>query len=124
MAYRTTVGQRLAESLLSDEVVAVFPLTWIPGSGWNSAPLMARHGQYRSVMRRWRATSAGWSRFADIRVNQALYACCPAGRSGLDAVPEVYHNPMAVWWWPCSFAVIGDQVDVVKPGRGLLGGQR
>jgi hypothetical protein len=44
MAYRTTVGQRLAESLLSDEVVAVFPLTWISGSGWNSAPLMARHG--------------------------------------------------------------------------------
>jgi hypothetical protein len=52
----------LAESLLSDEVIVVFPLAWVSGQCWSSAPLMARHGRCRSVMRRWRATSAGWSR--------------------------------------------------------------
>ena len=23
---------------------------------------------------------------------------CPAGTAALDAVPEAYHNPAAVWW--------------------------
>ena len=30
-------------------------------------------------------------------------ARCPAVRSALDAGPEAYHNPAAVWWGLCSF---------------------
>ena len=42
----------LAESLLGDEVVVVSRSPGYPRSGWTSAPLMARHGRCRSVMRR------------------------------------------------------------------------
>ena len=38
---------------------------------------------------------------ADLRVRKPdtfTCACCPAARSALDAVPEAYHNPAAVWW--------------------------
>ena len=40
---------------------------------------------------------------ADSRVRSPAIltcACCPAVRSALDAVPEAYHNPAAVWWGP------------------------
>jgi hypothetical protein len=37
------------------------------------------------------------------------YARCPAARSVLDAVPEAYHNPAAVWWGAfAASAVIRD----------------
>lgn len=39
-------------------------------------------------------------------VDQAFFPCarCPAETSALDAVPEAYHNPAAVWWGAlCSF---------------------
>jgi len=46
---------------------------------------------------------------------------CPAVRSALDAVPEAYHNPAAVWWGPlAASAVIRDQVVIVKPAAGPL----
>jgi len=40
---------------------------------------------------------------ADSRVRRpGTFTCarCPAVRSALDAVPEAYHNPAAVWWGP------------------------
>jgi hypothetical protein len=42
-------------------------------------------------------------------------ARCPAVRSALDAVPEAYHNPAAVWWGAiAAFAVIPDPI-VMEP---------
>jgi hypothetical protein len=46
-------------------------------------------------------------------------ARCPAVRSALDAVPEAYHNPAAVWWGAfTASAVIRDQVIIITPGSG------
>ena len=43
---------------------------------------------------------------------------CPAARSALDAVPEAYHNPAAVWWGPfAASAVIRYQVVIVPVTR-------
>ncbi len=51
-------------------------------------------------------------------------ARCPAARSALDAVPEAYHNPAAVWWGAfAASAVIRDQVVIIEPVAGLLGQQ-
>jgi hypothetical protein len=47
---------------------------------------------------------------ADLRVRKPgifTCACCPAAGSALDAVPEAYHNPAAVWWGSCTFAANG-----------------
>jgi hypothetical protein len=56
------------------------------------------------------------------RVRQpGTFTCarCPAVTAGLDAVPEAYHNPAAVWWGAfAASAVIRDQV--VMPTRSLV----
>jgi hypothetical protein len=61
---------------------------------------------------------------ADSRVRKpGTFTCarCPSARSALDAVPEAYHNPAAVWWGAfAASAVIRDQVVIVKPVAGLL----
>ena len=46
---------------------------------------------------RWREGVRGW---LGVYVNQATFDLyrCPAGTAALDAVPEAYHNPAAVWW--------------------------
>jgi hypothetical protein len=45
---------------------------------------------------------------------------CPAVRSGLDAVPEAYDNPAAVWWGAfAASAVVRDQVVIVELVAGL-----
>jgi hypothetical protein len=55
---------------------------------------------------------------ADLRVRSPgtlTCARCPAARSALDAVPEAYHNPAAVWWGAFAVsAVIRDQVAIVN----------
>ena len=52
-------------------------------------------------------------------------ARCPAVTSALDAVPEAYHNPAAVWWGAfAASAVIRDQVVITEPVAGLFGQQR
>jgi hypothetical protein len=40
----------------------------------------------------------------------------------LDAVPEAYHNPAAVWWGPCTFPVraLVDQAVTVEPRQALI----
>jgi len=39
---------------------------------------------------------------------------CPAGTAALDAVPEGYHNPAAVWWGAFAASmVIRDQADKI-----------
>jgi hypothetical protein len=44
-----------------------------------------------------------------------------AGRAALDAVPEAYHNPVAVWWGAfAAFVLIGDQVVIGKPVAGVI----
>ena len=59
---------------------------------------------------------------ADSRVRSpGTFTCarCPAVRSALDAGPEAYHNPAAVWWgaFPAS-PVIRDQVVTITSGSG------
>ena len=55
---------------------------------------------------------------ADSRVRSpGTFTCArrPAATSGLDAVPEAYHNPAAVWWGAlAASAVIRDQVLIVN----------
>ena len=52
-------------------------------------------------------------------------ARCPAVTSALDAGPEAYHNPAAVWWGAFAASpVIRDQVVIVKPIVGLSGQHR
>ena len=51
-------------------------------------------------------------------VDQAPFTCarCPAVTSALDAVPEAYDNPAAVWWGAfCCFCGHRGQVVIVKP---------
>jgi hypothetical protein len=49
----------------------------------------------------------------------------PAARSALDAGPEAYHNPAAVWWGAfAASTVIRDQVVIVEPVTALPGQQR
>ncbi len=59
---------------------------------------------------------------ADSRVRSpGIFTCarCPAVRSALDAVPEAYHNPAAVWWGAfAASAVIRDQVVIAEPVTG------
>jgi hypothetical protein len=54
---------------------------------------------------------------ADSRVRSpGTFTCArwPAVISALDAAPEAYHNPVAVWWGAlAASAVIRDQVVIV-----------
>ena len=45
----------------------------------------------------------------------------PAVRSALDAGPEAYHNPAAVWWGAfAASAVIREHAPAVYPGDGIV----
>ncbi len=63
---------------------------------------------------------------ADSRIRSpGSFTCarCPAARSALDAVPEAYHNPAAVWWGAfAASAVIRDQVVTITSGVRVLPG--
>jgi hypothetical protein len=92
----------------------------LPARLWSlsAAPPPHRTDCCRSIRRR------GESR-ADWRVRSpGTFTCarCPAGTSALDAVPEAYHNPAAVWWGAfAASAGIWDQVVIVRPPADLLG---
>ena len=71
--------------------------------------------------------AAGEVSRADSRVRSPgsfTRARCPAATSALDAVPEAYHNPAAVWWGAfAASAIIRDQMVIAEPVAGPIGQQ-
>jgi hypothetical protein len=53
-------------------------------------------------------------------------ARCPAVTAALDAVPEAYHDPAAVWWGPLHLPghVVVDRAVLSNLGAGFFGQQR
>lgn len=86
-------------------------LARLPGKGPRTERIHARHLLAPAVVRVRRPSPIGLTAadlFAGGEVSRAdsrvrspgTFTCarCPAGTSALDAVPEAYHNPAAVWW--------------------------